>query len=142
MKIRTLINSVKASFQPRSAPAEAEPKTTGRPERAPRREFDGKLLFRQRGALSWSEGTFANVSDTGVLFIAGQAVPVDCELEMTFRLPKDFGGRDEAPVFCWARVVRVEQLPQVSRPLLAAKITRRRSDPREVRDVRHAVGEW
>jgi hypothetical protein len=142
MKIRTLLNSVKSAFQPRSAPVEPELQQTGPPERAPRRDYDGKLLYRRRGALSWSEGTFANLSDTGVLFIAGQAVPVDCEVEMTFRLPRDFGGREEAPVFCWAKVVRVEQLPLVSRPLLAAKITRRRSDPQEARDVRHAIGEW
>jgi hypothetical protein len=82
------------------------------------------------------------VSQTGFLFIAGQAVPLGSEVEMTFRLPQKFGGRDEEPVFCWAKVVRIEQPSRSARPRVAAQITKRRADPHEVRDIRNVVGEW
>jgi hypothetical protein len=69
-------------------------------ERAPRYPFHFPLRYLKSGVSGWRKGETVNISHTGILFSAGEAIAVDSELEIRVQFPND------ALLSCSGSVVR------------------------------------
>lgn len=93
------------------------------PFRAQRFALHLPLKYRKLGEQDWRLGTTENISRSGMLFRAEEALPPSVQLEINLVLPAEIAGLTAAEVVCRGEVVRTVQAetPSVS-PALAAKI--------------------
>ena len=96
------------------------------PFRARRYNLQLPLRYRQVGEKSWRPGTTENISRSGLLFHAAEALQPNAQLEINLVLPVEIAGLAATEVVCRGEVVRAEggkagAAGQVS-PALAAKI--------------------
>lgn len=73
-------------------------------ERAQRYPLSYSLHYLKSGISEWREGRTINISRTGILFSAGEVLPVDSELEIRVQFPMD------ATLSCLGSVVRSHTL--------------------------------
>jgi hypothetical protein len=77
--------------------------------RARRYDIGTALQFRAEGGKEWLAGVMENISISGVLLSADQAVDLDTAIEMKFFLPIELNGEFAAEVFCRGSVVRLSK---------------------------------
>ena len=99
----------------------------GRITRAQRYQIDAMLRYRVRGEKEWRAGVMKNISISGILLHAANALPTDTVIEMRFSLPVQLNGESAAEVLCRGSVVRSSNSegPGVA-ALVAAKINHSR----------------
>jgi CheY-like chemotaxis protein len=114
-------------------PEHGERKPAGRVEAGPTRgESNGPaprftvhlpMRYRIAGDEQWSAGTLENMSRSGLLFHADQALPARAQIEITLTLPLELAGRQAPEVLCKAEVVRLAKAKErVPAPAFAARI--------------------
>ncbi len=93
------------------------------PFRAQRFNLHLPLKYRLLGEDSWRQGTTENISRSGMLFRAEEAIPASAQLEINLVLPAEIAGLAAAEVVCKGEIVRsvTPDSPAVT-PALAAKI--------------------
>ncbi len=85
--------------------------TGGQGGQTPRaRRFPIRTLVRYRasGEADWKEGDSVNISSSGILFKAGESLPLQTMLDMLIIFPREVTGGEAANVECWGPVVRTE----------------------------------
>jgi hypothetical protein len=93
------------------------------PFRAQRFKLQLPLKYRQLGQNDWRTGTTENISRSGMLFRAEEAIAPNAQLEINLVLPAEIAGLSAAEVVCRGEVVRtVESDSSTVHPALAAKI--------------------
>jgi len=93
------------------------------PFRAKRFNLQLPLKYRLLGEDDWRTGTTENISRSGMLFRAQEAVSPNAQLEINLVLPAEIAGLAAAEVVCRGEVVRtVEGEASDVSPALAAKI--------------------
>ncbi len=93
------------------------------PFRAQRFNLHLPLKYRLIGEHDWLAGTTENISRSGLLFRAQEAVAANAQLEINLVLPAEIAGLASAEVVCRGEVVRtVEGETPSMNPALAAKI--------------------
>jgi PAS domain S-box-containing protein len=91
--------------------------------RAQRFQLHLPLRYRRLGEKSWHEGTTENISRSGMLFQADEALQPNSQLEINLVLPAEIAGLSETEVVCRGEVVRtVEPNGKTLSPALAARI--------------------
>lgn len=75
-------------------------------QRAPRFALQLPVLFRRLGEEEWREGTTENVSRSGVLLRAPEALPERAAVEIRMSLPAQIPGTEGGSIICQAQVVR------------------------------------
>jgi hypothetical protein len=110
--------------------------------RDPRHAIRAPLLYRQRGGLFWYNGILEDFSVTGVRFRGERYLPLQCPLEMSFAVPREFNGAAKVNFFCWGKVARTA-LPSLSDGQfgIGAQILRYRSEQETALDFRGIIGE-
>lgn len=76
--------------------------------RARRLKLDIPLRYRVNKTSSWFEGIIANISQSGVLFMGPQQLPVNALIEMVFEMPEEISGQKNSNVVCQGRVMRAK----------------------------------
>ena len=90
---------------------------------APRYTVHLPLRYRVSGEDQWSSGALENLSRSGLLFHADQALPAHARIEITLTLPVELAGRAAPQVLCHAEVVRLAKaIERVPPPAVAARI--------------------
>ena len=90
---------------------------------APRFTVHLPLRYRLAGDDQWFAGALENMSRSGLLFHADQALPAHSQIEITLTLPLELAGRPAAEVLCKAEVVRLAKAKErVPAPAFAARI--------------------
>ena len=93
------------------------------PFRAKRFNLHLPLKYRLLGENDWRTGTTENISRSGMLFRAQEAISANAQLEINLVLPAEIAGLAAAEVVCRGEVVRtVEGESSSVTPALAAKI--------------------
>jgi CheY-like chemotaxis protein len=93
------------------------------PFRAQRFNLHLPLKYRLLGENDWRAGTTENISRSGMLFRAQEAVSPNAQLEINLVLPAEIAGLASAEVVCRGEVVRtVEGDAKTVNPALGAKI--------------------
>ena len=108
----------------KSEPAQA--KSVGRKIpafRAQRFNLQLPLRYRRLGEPGWRKGTTENISRSGLLFRAEEALQPNAQVEINLVLPVEIAGLAATEVVCRGEVVRSVQAGTESvSPALAAKI--------------------
>jgi len=89
--------------------------------RAQRFNLQLPLKYRQVGEDDWRAGTTENISRSGLLFRAEEALAPNVQVEINLVLPAEIAGLSAAEVVCRGEVVRTEH-SSTMHPALAAKI--------------------
>jgi len=76
--------------------------------RARRLKLDIPLRYRVNRASTWYEGIIENISQSGVLFLGPQPLPVNALIEMIFEMPEEISGQRNSGVVCQGRVMRTK----------------------------------
>ncbi len=106
-----------------SAPIARTRNKISSPFRATRFDLHLPLKYRQVGETGWREGTTENISRSGMLFQAEEAIAPNAQLEINLVLPAEIAGLAAAEVVCRGEVVRtVNRESGTVSPTLAAKI--------------------
>ena len=93
------------------------------PTRAQRFQLHLPLRYRRLGENDWHVGTTENISRSGMLFQADEALQPNSQLEINLVLPQEIAGLSATEVVCRGEVVRtVEQNGTTLTPALAARI--------------------
>ena len=93
------------------------------PFRAQRFALHLPLKYRLVGENDWRQGTTENISRSGLLFRAEEAIPPNAQLEINLVLPAEIAGLSAAEVVCRGEIVRtVAAETPTTPPALAAKI--------------------
>jgi len=93
------------------------------PTRAQRFQLHLPLRYRRLGENRWHEGKTENISRSGMLFEADEALQPSAQLEINLVLPAEIAGLSETEVVCRGEVVRtVEGHGRSLNPALAARI--------------------
>jgi PAS domain S-box-containing protein len=93
------------------------------PSRAQRFRLNLPLRYRIAGQPAWRKGTTRDISRSGLLFDAEEALQPTDRLEINLVLPVEIGGLSATEVFCKGEVVRSINSPETANmPALAAKI--------------------
>ncbi len=93
------------------------------PTRAQRFQLHLPLKYRRLGEKNWHEGTTENISRSGLLFQADEALQPSVQLEINLVLPAEIAGLSSTEVVCRGEVVRsVEPDGKALSPALAARI--------------------
>jgi len=93
------------------------------PARAQRFQLHLPLRYRRLGEKTWHEGTTENISRSGMLFQADEALQPSSQLEINLVLPAEIAGLSATEVVCRGEVVRtVESRGTSVNPALAARI--------------------
>ena len=93
------------------------------PFRAQRFNLHLPLRYRRVGEQGWRKGTTENISRTGMLFFAEEALQPNAQLEINLVLPVEIAGLSATEVVCRGEVVRAVSAPGTTvNPALAAKI--------------------
>ena len=105
----------------RSHPREKRPSWV---PRARRLKLDIPLRYRVNKTSTWFEGLIENISQSGVLFLGPQGLPVNALIEMVFEMPEEISGQKNSNVVCQGRVMRAKDAPEIEdgRVGLAASI--------------------
>ena len=91
--------------------------------RAQRFNLQLPLKYRLIGERGWRRGTTENISRSGLLFQAEEAIPATVQLEINLVLPTEIAGLAATEVVCRGEVVRmVEGNGPSTNPTLAARI--------------------
>ena len=80
--------------------------------RARRLKLDIPLRYRVNKTSTWHEGIIENISQSGVLFLGPQQLPVNALIEMVFEMPEEISGQKNSNVVCQGRVMRAKDAPQ------------------------------
>jgi hypothetical protein len=91
-------------------------------QRAPRFALQLPVLIRRLGEDEWREGITENVSRSGFLLRAADALPERAALEIRMALPAQIPGTHGASIVCHAQVVRTVSPSADARPGYAASI--------------------
>ncbi|MBV9482527.1 MAG: response regulator [Acidobacteria bacterium] len=123
-KIREVLDSESLPPEVVVRSSSAEGITTRIPSfRAQRFKLQLPIRYRPVGDADWRRGTTENISRSGVLFRAEEALQPAAQLEISLVLPPEIAGLSAAEVVCRGEVVRtVEGSPPTLHPALAAKI--------------------
>jgi hypothetical protein len=106
------------------------------PMRAQRFNLHLPLRYRTLGEQGWREGTTENISRSGVLFRAQEALQPNAQLEINLVLPPEIAGLTATEVICRGEVVRTVESPDNSlSPALAAKILQYRFRHGQIADA-------
>jgi PAS domain S-box-containing protein len=93
------------------------------PARAQRFQLHLPLRYRRLGEKDWHAGKTENISRSGMLFQADEALQPNSQLEINLVLPAEIAGLSETEVVCRGEVVRtVEAQGSTLTPALAARI--------------------
>jgi hypothetical protein len=93
------------------------------PTRAQRFQLHLPLRYRRLGEKDWHVGTTENISRSGMLFEADEALQPNSQLEINLVLPQEIAGLSATEVVCRGEVVRtVERRGNTLTPALAARI--------------------
>jgi hypothetical protein len=93
------------------------------PFRAQRFNLHLPMKYRLLGEDSWHRGTTENISRSGLLFQAEEAIPETAQLEINLVLPAEIAGLAAAEVVCRGEIVRAAHAESSQvHPALAAKI--------------------
>jgi DNA-binding response OmpR family regulator len=93
------------------------------PSRAQRFQLHLPLRYRRLGETQWHEGKTQNISRSGLLFQADEALQPHSQLEINLVLPAEIAGVSSTEVVCRGEVVRTVESPENSlSPALAARI--------------------
>ncbi len=93
------------------------------PARAQRFQLHLPLRYRRLGENNWHEGKTENISRSGMLFQAEEALQPSAVLEINLVLPQEIAGLSETEVVCRGEVVRtVQPNGGTVTPALAARI--------------------
>ena len=93
------------------------------PFRAQRFNLHLPMKYRLLGEDGWHRGTTENISRSGLLFQAEEAIPATAQLEINLVLPAEIAGLAAAEVVCRGEIVRsVQGDSSQVHPALAAKI--------------------
>jgi PAS domain S-box-containing protein len=93
------------------------------PFRAQRFNLQLPLKYRLLGQHDWRQGKTENISRSGLLFRAEEAIAPNVQLEINLVLPPEIAGLSAAEVVCRGEVVRTVEAEAASvSPALAAKI--------------------
>ena len=76
------------------------------PRRAHRYEIHTDIRFRPTAVKNWHIGETENISDTGMLVRALEAVPINTPIQLELYTPAPLSGVAQMPVICNGRVVR------------------------------------
>jgi PilZ domain-containing protein len=94
--------------------------------RARRLKLDIPLRYRVNRTSTWYEGIIENISQSGVLFLGPQQLPINALIEMVFEMPEEISGQKNSNVVCQGRVMRAKDAvklePEEDRVGLAASI--------------------
>jgi len=91
--------------------------------RAQRFQLHLPLRYRRLGEKNWHEGTTENISRSGMLFKAEEALQPAAQLEINLVLPAEIAGLSATEVVCRGEVVRtVPGNGETVNPALAARI--------------------
>ena len=91
--------------------------------RAQRFDLHLPLKYRLVGEQNWRQGTTENISRSGMLFRAEEAIPTNAQLEINLVLPAEIAGLSAAEVVCRGEIVRTSSSETAAvHPALAAKI--------------------
>src|SRR5438552_16020025 len=82
--------------------------------RARRLKLDIPLRYRVNKTSNWHEGVIENISQSGVLFIGPQPLPVNALIEMVFEMPEEISGQKNSNVVCQGRVMRTKDAPELA----------------------------
>jgi PAS domain S-box-containing protein len=128
-KVREVLDSELAEKELAMSPAHPQNSRAQRgrekipPFRAQRFTLHLPLKYRPVGERQWREGTTENISRSGMLFQAEEALSPSAQLEINLVLPVEIGGLSATEVFCRGEVVRTVQGEEPAlHPALAAKI--------------------
>lgn len=77
-----------------------------KPRRAHRYEIRTDIRFRPLAVQNWHFGETENISDTGLLVRAPEALPVDTPIQLELYAPAPISGAAQVPLTCSGRVVR------------------------------------
>jgi PAS domain S-box-containing protein len=127
-KVREMLDTplpLEVSMSARAAhipPARTRQKLVS-PFRAQRFDLHLPLKYRLVGENDWRQGTTENISRSGMLFRAEEAIPPNAQLEINLVLPAEIAGLSAAEVVCRGEIVRMisPETPTMP-PALAAKI--------------------
>ncbi len=101
----------------------AAPPRASAPTRAQRFQLHLPLRYRRLGEKSWHDGKTENISRSGMLFQADEALQPSAQLEINLVLPAEIAGLSATEVVCRGEVVRtVEPQGEHMSPALAARI--------------------
>jgi PAS domain S-box-containing protein len=126
-KVRELLDSPLPQEAMMSARSDTAARTGHAREKVPafraqRFQLQLPLKYRQLGQDNWRTGTTENISRSGMLFHAEEAIPNNVQLEINLVLPAEIAGLAAAEVVCRGEVVRSRNPGLEIRPALAAKI--------------------
>ncbi|HYY69643.1 MAG TPA: hypothetical protein VE734_07915 [Terriglobales bacterium] len=107
----------------RDGPGSSEKKPRWSPRARRIKLHDHELKYRAAGTTAWHCGAVENVSQTGVLFRAGEVLPENTELELIMEMPPEITGQEHAQVIARGMVVRtVPAESNKGKPAMAAGI--------------------
>jgi PAS domain S-box-containing protein len=104
-------------------PRQTVPQLTIPSTRAQRFQLHLPLRYRRLGESNWHDGKTENISRSGMLFQADEALQPHSQLEINLVLPAEIAGLSATEVVCRGEVVRtVEPAGNALSPALAARI--------------------
>jgi len=104
-------------------PRQTVPRLTIPSTRAQRFQLHLPLRYRRLGESNWHDGKTENISRSGMLFQADEALQPHSQLEINLVLPAEIAGLSATEVVCRGEVVRtVEPAGNALSPALAARI--------------------
>ncbi len=126
-KVREMLNTptpMESAMSAQAASQTIHAKTKLSPFRAQRFQLHLPLKYRQLGQNDWRSGTTENISRSGLLFHAEEALAPNALLEINLVLPPEIAGLSAAEVVCRGEVVRTaeDNSPRSMGPAMAAKI--------------------
>ena len=80
-------------------------------------KLDIPLRYRVNKTSTWYEGIIENISQSGVLFIGPQPLPINALIEMVFEMPEEISGQKNSTVLCQARITRTKEAPEKKKEL-------------------------
>lgn len=76
--------------------------------RARRIKLDTPIRYRGKDLGTWYEGSVQNISQSGLMFLGPQSLPVNSLIEMIFEMPKEISGQEQSNALCQGKLVRVK----------------------------------
>jgi CheY-like chemotaxis protein len=127
-KVREVLDATPTPPEVVMSMQSAEPQPDARvrhapPARAQRFQLHLPLRYRRIGEVEWHVGKTENISRSGLLFQADDALQPNSQLEINLVLPAEIAGLSGTEVVCRGEVVRtVERMGDAMTPALAARI--------------------
>ena len=128
-KVREVLGVASGTLETTTLPPSVESGTVNSskekamPSRAQRFRLNLPLRYRIAGQPAWRKGTTRDISRSGLLFDAEEALKPTDRVEINLVLPVEIGGLSATEVFCKGEVVRAISSPETAAtPALAAKI--------------------